>query len=119
MTPSIRVLTSRCVCVKKNMDAITFRVIFYAYGPYTHAFVIYLQEFPNNRFKFCHLFMMIESNTFDKKIYYQPPKQMKAIAECKPFLVNVSSQTFSGNKNTTIAKVATIYWLFDTLYMNY
>ena len=81
-----------------------------------HAFVIYLQEFPSNILKFCHFFMMIESKTCGKEYITSLQKQMKAIAEYKSFLIKVSSQTFSGNIYTTIAKVATIYWLFDTLY---
>ena len=62
--------------------------------------------------------MMIESKTFDKKYITSLQKQMKAIAECKSVLVNFFSQTFSVNVHTTIAKVATIYWLFDSLYLN-
>ena len=43
---------------------------------------------------------------------------MKATAECKNFLIKVSSQTFSGNiRIQTIAKVATIYWLFNTYFI--
>ena len=53
--------------------------------------------------------MMIESQNFGENIYITSlQKQMKAIAECKSFLIKVSSQTFSGNIYTTIAKVATI-----------
>ena len=60
--------------------------------------------------------MIIESKTFSKKYITSLQKQMKTTAECKSFLIKVSSQTFSGNIYTAIAKIATIYWLFDTLY---
>ena len=46
--------------------------------------------------------MMIESKTFHKNTYTSLQKQVKATAECKSFLVNVSSQTFSGTLYTRL-----------------